>query len=339
MTDTTNSIAGLPIPTKEKVTRWIGHGGIVALAVAGIIKFMPFVNQALTLLLNGFWTLTQLACLAGGVLLVTFAFITLWPAYKRFMESVANKAVWAIFEYDPITPMMLWLDEVRKDRKELEAQYKEVCAVISQNDQVVRDNLQAADAADKKFAQAVKKFGQDSHEAELMSIEPGTLRETATRISNNTQPLLTVRDILKQVTEATEFTEHKAEVDVRAFQQEYAAAQSVERATNAATRVLRGGSERKANAMKSMQIIHDKYAGSFGRLQGLRQLSQEVITSVDMAKGTYHQEALERLRNESQMITGGKTPVVLDAVPSGKIGDISLYKVANFNSNSSNVTH
>lgn len=329
MNDTTESItiAGLPIPPKEKMARWAAHGGIIALGVAGIITFMPFINKALMLLLNGMLTLTQLGLVAAGACFGAFAIMTAWPLYKRFMESLANKAVWALFEYDPITPMMLWLREVRRDRDELETEYRNVEGVISQNEQTVRDNLQAAEVADKKFGQAVKKFGQDSSEAQLMALEPGTLRETAERIRANTEPLYVVRDTLKEIVDATAFTERKAELDVSSFQQEFAAAQNVERATNAANRVLRSRSERKQNAILAMKIIHDKYAGSFGRLQGLRRLSREVIMSVDMAKGTYHQEALERLKAESRFITGARQPELLEAKAVGQEGGVTFYKV------------
>jgi hypothetical protein len=329
MNDTTEStsIAGLPIPTKEKAARWAAHGGVFALVVAGIITFMPFINKALTLLLNGVWTVAQLGFAAAVTFFGAFAIMTAWPLYKRFVESCANKAVWAIFEYDPITPMMLWLKEVRRDRDELETEYRNVGGVIAQNEQTVNDNLTAAETADKKFAQAVKKYGQDSSEAQLMALEPGTLRETAERIKANTEPLYVVRDTLKEVVDATAFTERKAELDVSAFQQEFSAAQSVERATNAANRVLKARSERKQNAMLAMKIIHDKYAGSFGRLQGLRELSREVIMSVDMAKGTYHQEALERLKAESRFITGARKPEMLEAVPAGQANGVSFYKV------------
>lgn len=341
MTD--NNLVNLPIPTKEKATRWLIHIGMGALAVAGIIKFMPFVNHALSLLLDGVLSVTQLGLAVGGIAFVTYAGMALWPAYKKFMESLANKAVWAVFEYDPITPMVLWLKEVHRDREELDTQYGQVCGVITQNEQMVNDNQQKAAKADKLFAQAVKQYGQDSHEAQMMSLEPGTLRETANRVSQITKTLYTIRDILKEVVEVTEFTERKAELDVTAYKQEFTTAQRVEQATNAANRLLKGRSQRKADAIQAMEIIHNKYAGSFGRLQGLKQLSQELITSVDMTKGTYHEEALERLKNESRMITGNKqeqlmTVNVLDAIPNGKINGVSLYKVSG-SSSASDSTH
>lgn len=326
MEASSNSIAGLPIPSQEKVARVATHIGLGALGIAGILVFMPYINQALNLVLSGVISGAEIAVITGLTFVGIFAAIRLWPVYKMLVESFANKATWAVLEYDPITPIRLWLQEVNKDKEELESQYREVGGVISQNEQVVASDLAKAQTADKRFAEAVREHGDDSNEAKLMSLEPGTLRETAERIKANTQPLYVVRDTLKEVVDATAYTQRKAELDVEAVQQEYAAAQAVGRATDAANRVLRSRSDRKQKAMDSMKIIHDRYAANFGRLQSLRQLSQEVITSVDMDKGTYHQEALERLRNESRMITGRTAPVPLAprALPnpaSAKTGD------------------
>src|SRR5438552_13894705 len=99
--------AGLPVATKEKVTRWAFYIGTGALAVAAINTFMPSINKALSLMGNGVWNLTELA-LAGAVAAgPVLAVIIFWPLYKRVIESLANKPPWALFEYDPITPVTL----------------------------------------------------------------------------------------------------------------------------------------------------------------------------------------------------------------------------------------
>ncbi len=99
-----------------------------------------------------------------------------------------------------------------------------------------------------------------------------------------------------------------------------------QRIHRALERAINGRSQRKANAMISMKIIHDKYATQFGRLKGFRELSRALITSVDLQKGTYHQEALERLKAESRFITGGgKQPELLEAVPAAG-GEASFYR-------------
>src|SRR5271167_4880031 len=136
-TSTGSTIAGLPVPTKEKAARWVAHAGLAALGVAAIVTFMPYVNKALDLVVNGVFSLLQLGLMAAGACFAAFLLISIWPAYKHLVESFANKATWAIFEYDPITPMQLWLKEVGRERDELESQYREVGAVIAQNEQTV----------------------------------------------------------------------------------------------------------------------------------------------------------------------------------------------------------
>jgi hypothetical protein len=327
---TTSPLADLPVATKEKVTRGVFYLGAAALVVAGINFFMPFVNRALTLMINGVWSIAELA-IAGAVTAGTiFVILTVAPLFKRFIESCANKATWALFEYDPITPLELWLKEVHRDRQTLDAELLNVDGVIAEDQQMVRDNRNKAEKADKNFATAVKQFGEESTQAKLMAIEPGRLRETADRIEKQIEPLITVRDILQQVVEAVTFTERAAELDVDGLRQEFKVAANVQQATDSANRVLVGRSERKENAEMAMKIIHDKYAQQFGRLQGLQRLSRELITSVDMTKGTYHQEALDRLKQESQFIIGGKPQArVLEAKPVGQANDIKFYSTDN----------
>ena len=50
------------------------------------------------------------------------------------------------------------------------------------------------------------------------------------------------------------------------------------------------------------------------------------LLRVDMTKGTYHQDALDRLKQESQFIIGGgKQPKVIEATPVGSSDGMKLY--------------
>jgi hypothetical protein len=162
----------------------------------------------------------------------------------------------------------------------------------------------------------------------MMSLEAGTKRETADRIEANTAPLREVVSILKEVCEAAVFNEKKAQLDAAASIQDYKASKIIQHGTEAANRALGSRSQKNADAMMATQIIHEKYAGSIGRLQSFRELARSAMTSIQMDRGVYHQEALERLRAESRLITGSSAkPVVLDAVPAGQVGEVSFYKV------------
>lgn len=327
MNQNPEAIEGLPVSTKEKAVRYAGYAATLASAIAIINVFMPFINKALTLLVNGMFSVIQLGLMGVGILLGSVFFMQMWPVYKKLVESLANKATWALFEYDPITPMELWLKEVRRDRQTVEGEYMNVEGVIANSQQKIADNLKKAEHGDKLFATAVRSYGENSTEAKLQALEPSRLRQTAENIQQKLEGLQLAREILKQVVEATVFTERAAEVDVEGLKEEWETSKNIERASDSAYRAVAGRSERKQNAMMSMKIIHDKYANSFGRLQGLHRLSRELITSIDMEKGTFHQEALDRLKAESQFITGVKAPQMLEAKQVSQVGPVSFYAV------------
>lgn len=326
-----NLVDGLPIPAKEKVARWAFWGGVVAVVTTAVNVFMPFINKGLTLLLNGMFTFAQLGMLGAAICFGGFALIQFWPVFKRFIESCANRATWALFEYDPITPMVLWLAEVRKDRQTVEKEYMNVDGVISNSERMIADALNKAKKGDALFATAVSEKGSDSSEARLAALEPSRQRQTAENIQQKLEGLKIAREILSQVVDATVYTERAAEVDVDGLRQEWETSKTIESATDSAYRAIVGRSERKQNAQMSMKIIRDKYATQFGRLRGLQRLSRELISGIDLEKGTFHREALDRLRAESQLITGNvvqiQQPALLEAQKIGQLSEVSFYKV------------
>jgi hypothetical protein len=326
-TESATSIAGLPVPTKEKVARWMAHGGVIALAVVGVITFMPYINKALTLLLNGMFTLTEIGLVAAGTLFGAFFLMTIWPLYKKGLEILAHKTTWAMFEYDPIAHIDLWLAEYRHDVQVLEGTRGATLGTIAENERTINEDREKATKGDALFAQAVRKFGADSIQAKTAAIEPGMLRETADTLEKNLQPLYVVRDTLTDVIEASDFGLKQAEAQMVSLSQQLKAAKGIEGANAAAYRALKGRSQRRQEAMQCTQIIRDRFASSFGRLQNIRELSRDVVLSVDLAKGTYHQQALERLQAESKLISGGRKPETLEAKQVGQEAGVSFYKV------------
>ncbi len=67
-------------------------------------------------------------------------------------------------------------------------------------------------------------------------------------------------------------------------------------------------------AEKASQFISDRYAGQFGRMRSLKNLSHDLIESFDLETGMYDQEAYERWQKESALVIGAPTQVV-DATP------------------------
>ena len=96
MSDTGNQMEGLPVLTKEKVVRGLTKYGIpIAITVVLANLFMPSINRALDLMVNGVWSLMELSIGAICVVVVLYAAMMAWPVYKRLTESLARKATWA----------------------------------------------------------------------------------------------------------------------------------------------------------------------------------------------------------------------------------------------------
>lgn len=327
----TNPIDGLPLHPKEKVARWLLNGTIFGVGIAAIIGFMPFVIKATTLLINGVLSFLELGLVFAGTCAATFAIMKAIPLYKTMVESWANKLTWALNEYDPITPMEMWLAEMHRDAESVKSEYLNIDGVVANTEQMVNDNLTGAARGDKKFDVAVRQFGPDSQEAKMASIGPGRLRQTAENIKERLEPLQTLRQILREVVNVTEYTEAAAKADVEGMKQEFGVERITKSATDSAERVLLGRSQRKQAALRSMGIIHSKYAEQFGRLRGLRELSSKLLLDVDLEKGGFHQDALDRLaqiKAQSALITGGIVqPKLLEAVKAGDAPGVSFYRV------------
>lgn len=304
----------LPVLTKEKVMRVLTHlVGPAAIAVVAVNFFMPSINKALGLLVNGVWSLTELGIAAICVTAVVTGAIAFWPVYKRLIESLANKATWAIFEWDPITPMELWIKEFVRDGEILANTLMNVDGVVSSNEHRAQKLRDEADRAQGRFNAAVKKFGENSHEANLASVDVGAPREAADQIERDTEQLRVLRDVLTEVTQASEFVCKQAEAQVAAVKVQWAAAQETEKATNAAFRILRGRSQRSLDAQRSMEIVRNRFASQFGRVRTLRKLAEKQIIGVDLEKGVFHAQALLEFKNQTALLTGKTVqPDVID---------------------------
>lgn len=323
MTDTSPT-GGFPVPTKEKVTKWAMHGGIAALGVVGVLTFMPYINKALDLLTQGLLSTLEMGLIVVALIVGAGAVMAFAPVYKRIIESLANKATWAVFTWDPITPMVEWLKDMLANLNELKAQYSNIVATIATTMQAVQENKDSAVKADKRFKALV---AAKNPQATTMANDAAKYLESAQRIEQMVQPLNVVRDTFSKIIGVIETNYHDAEIDVDIFKKEFGIAQGLETATNAANRALNKG-QRMDAAKTAMGIIKDKYNASLGRVQALNDLSQDLLSKSSADDATNFQEALERLQNESRIITGTAVevqPLALPSAGSESTDALSLY--------------
>lgn len=294
----------LPTPPREKVVRWAFYAGAGLIALGVGLKLMPPVNNLLDMVLHGAWTLAQIGFVSGVIAVGAVAFFSLWPAYQRYMESLARRTTIAIFGDDPITPLHMWLEEVNRDCDTIEHATQDIGGVIAENAKTYDDNMAELTKHDAQFRVAVKKFGEDSHQARMASMEAGGFKDRAENAQRINGPLIELHDMLAEIAETTRQGQHQAEIDIGTAEQEWRAALKADAAMGAANRVLNKRSQRYVNATMAFDIIRQKYAGNFGRLRSLRRLSEGAINAGVLNQGVKQEEAIQRLRAETQKLIG-----------------------------------
>ncbi|MEJ0053991.1 MAG: hypothetical protein WDN10_04725 [bacterium] len=294
----------LPTPPREKAIRWGFYAGVSLLALGVGLKIMPPVNNLLDMMLHGAWTLGEIGLVGASIAVGTVAFTSLWPSYRRFMESVARRTTVAIYGDDPITPLHMWLAEVSSDCEQIEAAQSEVSGIIEENKKAASDNLTLLAQSDARFAFAVRKHGEESDQARNASAESGGYKDRAENADRINVPLIELYELLDEIAKANRHVEHEAKIAIETAEQEWRAALKAEIAMGAATRTLNKRSERYVNATLAFGIIRQKYAGNFGKLRSLRRLSEQAINSAALEGGVKLQESLARLRAESKSLLG-----------------------------------
>ncbi len=294
----------LPTPPREKVVRGVWYAGVSVAGLAGFLTVMPYVNQALSLGLEGATLFVKLG--AVGVIGAAGAYtaMSFWTPFKRKVESMARNTTIAIFGEDPITPLHMWLAEVREDLDGVLTSAREIGGLIAENDKTVEDNLHFLSEADKRVAAATKRHGENSIQTRTASIEAKGFKDRADNANRINHPLKATYVTLSQVGDAIKMTERQAETDIETATLEWRAALAAEKAIGKAQRSLGKRSQRYVEATMAFDIIRQKYAGTFGQLRALRQQTEETISRMDLNDAVAHEEALERLRENSQKLLG-----------------------------------
>jgi hypothetical protein len=323
----------LPVPTREKVARGIWYAGLGIAGLAGFLFVMPYVNQALTLGLAGAVLIVKLGVVVGIGGALTYLAMSLWEPYKRWVESLARQTTIAIYGEDPITPLHMWLAEVREDCEVIEASAGDINGIIAENEQTVTDNTNLQKKADELYATAVKHHGENSLEARNAGIEAKGYKDRVDNAIRINGPLKEQYELLFEIAQANRLGEKEAEMSIGTAEMEWRAAIKAEKAMGNAQRSLSHRSARYVDATMAFDIIRQKYAGSFGQLRSLRRLSEAAINKANLSGDLANDEAFQRLRERSQKFLGYTpgvpVPLIESAVPVGTSGnsaaDLNLF--------------
>lgn len=304
MASSNEFLSGLPVPQKEKIFRYGLWAGIGMLGVAGILKGMPLVNQAINLLLSGALSLFQLGLTVTALLATGFVVMEFAPAFQKLVQSLARQATWAIFKYDPVTPMILWLKKLRENSRVIEENATNVGSVIRTNDGKVSNLREQAEETRKEFEYAIESEGEGSENAIIASNKIRQLNASANDIEGMTADLKELHDLIQEIASVMRINLREAEGEVEAARLRWDTANATHAAADAANQVINLNGEVAQDARESMRIIYEKYSMGFAKMDNLMRLTQDIRSKAKMQRGISYKEALTNLRAQKQQLIG-----------------------------------
>jgi hypothetical protein len=277
------------VPKQEVVTRWLIKGALVAGAVIGINTFGPSVNGALTLLHDA----TATTMKTGLLLIGGFAIYKFLPTFNLLLNSLARKATWRVIEFDPISPLENYQIEIKKEGQKFADQIRQLSGTVSQIETNRDDLIKQADAAQEQY-DAGMRLGKDPSSLRSFATRAGTLRGSAENISNVSDRIKPVLDLLRKMYEVYKFQENELADKIVGKKAEWSAFKAADAGMNSARKLLSGSSKQLQFYEDASSLIAKEFGSVFGQLNDLQIASQEVIDSIDIQKGVYDMQAFDR---------------------------------------------
>jgi hypothetical protein len=175
----------VPVPTQEKVGRYVTWGLIGAAVVFGGNLMLPHVN-----------TMVNIVLTAVGLVIVAYGALTLAPMAKQAIDLFAQRATWALINADPVGHLRIWLKEVRADKQEFATQLEGIGQAIAT---VEASKTAAEDASTKQQQRYNSAMKQGRTDNQSYSVAAGKYGESAKRYEKMLVPLKTLEQELQKL--------------------------------------------------------------------------------------------------------------------------------------------
>lgn len=301
----------IPVPTQEKVGRWMTWALIAGAVVIGGNFLLPYANTFLGLVQTALATTANIVMSAIGLAILAYLTLTLAPVLKQSIDLFASRATWALINADPVAHLRIWLEEVRADKAEFSKQLEAIGAAKSTVEASRDRALEKAGRGQKEYNAGMRQGRTDMSSS---SVAAGKYAESAGRFAKMLVPLTTLEMELTKLYAVYEREEFNLKTDIDIQSTEWEVAQHAGKALDSAFRFLTKKSKKQAFAEQASKVISDRYAGQFGRLRTLKNMSQDLIKSFDLETGMYDAEAYEKWQQETALVIDNR-PGQLEQVP------------------------
>lgn len=284
-------------PNKKTKSFWKrpeGVTGAVFLAgigVAGIVLLDKILPWLIKLMQN---------TLHAGLLLATIGaitFVLLDVRFRNFVsyayKSVMRKLTGMLIELDPINILRIHIDEMKKNRSNMNAQIENLRGqlrrlqnIISQNKEDHENNL--------KLAQRAQKEGKQ-HVVTLQTRKAGRLQQSNITLNNLYVKMELLYRMLGKMFETAGILIEDTEDEVNVKERERNAILSGHSALRSAMAIISGDPDKKAMFDQAMEFMVEDIGQKAGEIERMMEVSATFLDSIDLQNGVYEEDGLKML--------------------------------------------
>ncbi len=318
----------LPVPTQEKIGRWLTWGIIGACVVLAGNLLLPHVNSFLGLVQTALSSMVGITITAAALALVSYAVMTFAPMVKHGVDVFARRAAWALVNMSPTIHLELALEEVQRDVGSFANFLGRVEEVKAQTEERRDTAKEKAEKAQKSYNAAMTALSKPGV-SEVRRIELEAVKMTASRESGMWSDAATkfhasVERLDFQLVQNTRLyhvfkSEAKSmEVDIQVQTQKWEQALAEEGIMNLAEKLLLKKSTRQQYAEMAEHAITARYAGNIGRMRNLKRLAQDSFNKFDLQTGEYDAIAYDKWQQQMTQVIDNRSGQ-LEQVPMARI--------------------
>lgn len=299
-------------PKESKYIKWLVNGGLILggvwLGSILINAFVPTLNDALRLITLALSNGITMAITGAGLIIVLWLLNEMFSSqgainrlFGQAYSNFINKMTMALIEIDPIAPLMDKRKEMEQRKTVFDQALQNFTGTVSRLRGSKEKYLSDADEAEKK-ARAAKSMvdkGKTEMEATLQShlYQTGRYREVAADFAKMEGQLTPVITTLRRVQTGLVTIISNIDVDIRIAEDQWQAQKDMAEANKSARGVLK--TSRDELAMRSLNVIQQKYGEAFGRLDDLTNITKPFLDSIDLDNARYSEELLLEWQTKS----------------------------------------
>jgi hypothetical protein len=209
--------------------------------------------------------------------------------YKSFVRWITGLFI----ELDPIGILKSYVEELRKNLKNMSQQLGVVKAQMHRLKSIMDENAKTIDS-NLKLASKAKEVDKKAIMI-LKSRKAGRLQESNVRLDELYKKLELLYRVLVKMYENSEIMLEDIEDQILVKEQERKAIRASHSAMKSAMNIIAGNSDKREMFDRALEAIADDVSTKIGEMERFMEMSNSFMQSIDLQNGVFEEEGLELL--------------------------------------------